>query len=109
MLEGQSLCTKAFKHVLGISDKRYNRIYRQYMEGVINLKAKKDHVERLIKFQMPTPGWNDTSKWLEITCHTEKIHLPHFLTKHDVYLKMKSDLLHQNESTCQIISQIILL
>ena len=62
MLEGQSLCTKAFKHVLGISDKRYNRIYRQYMEGVINLKAKKDHVERLIKFQMPTPGWNDTSR-----------------------------------------------
>ena len=26
-LEGQSLCTKAFKRILGISDKRYNRIY----------------------------------------------------------------------------------
>ena len=36
--------------------------------------------------------------------HLEKTHLPHFLTRQDVYFKMKAELLNQSEGTCVVVS-----
>lgn len=37
--------------------------------------------------------------------HVNQIHLPHFLTKGDVFIRMKRDLLEEGLLECEIISQ----
>ena len=92
MIEGKAVCKTALCLILGISMKRYRRVRTQSSSGIITSVTK--HRKR-----------NDTTKCTEAKAwmsrffdtinekmpHLNQTHLPHFLTKIDVYRKMRQE------------------
>ena len=105
MLEGKHLCCEAFTSVLNISRKRYKSLHDQFKHGVL-------------KYQRKPITWVESTKVSEATVwmnrffhqigdhmpHIQRIHLPHFLTKRDVYVRMKSELVSQGIDEMKIVS-----
>lgn len=107
ILEGKVLCKKAFAAALGISSKRYTRIYDNFREGVMQFTRKQ------IVRRSHTAKVSEAKAWMEIFFtqigdhmpHINQIHLPHVMTRRDVYQRMKNDLLDVGLLERDIISQ----
>lgn len=92
VLYGKQLCKKAFATLLGTSERRLDRI------KACSEKASQAHGNQGIK--RPTVKATDASAWMrsyfesmgDYMPDSNRIHLPSFLTKRDLYQKMCSDL-----------------
>ena len=96
MLEGKLVCTDAFISALGVSRERYQKLLMQYKQGVMKLKRKE--VRRTAATKVTEArAW--MSYFFEGTGdhmpHIQQVHLPHFLTKKDIYCRMKRELLEE--------------
>ena len=107
MIEGKLLCCNAFTSVLSVSQKRYKQLHDQFKEGAIKFQRKP--VNRVESTKV-----SEAKAWMSrFFCqigdrmpHIQQIHLPHFLTKHDVYVRMKKELAEQgmDEKECVSLS-----
>ena len=105
MLEGKQVCEKAFCRIVGISQKRLRKSLAQYHSGIT--KA----IRKIPNRSTSTKG-TEAKTWMknyfhlvgDKMPHLQKTHLPHFLTKKDVYARMKTELIDQGIQEDQIIS-----
>ena len=107
MIEGKLLCCNAFTSVLSVPQKRYKQLHDQFKEGAITFQRKP--VNRVESTKV-----SEAKAWMSrFFCqigdrmpHIQQIHLPHFLTKHDVYARMKKELAEQgmDEKECVSLS-----
>ena len=96
MLEGQLICRDAFISALGISRKRYQKLLHQFLEGVTQFR--RQGVSRTEATKVA-----EAKAWMtyffnrigDHMPHVQKVHLPHFLTKKDVYFRMKTELVEE--------------
>ena len=105
-IEGKAVCKEAFIKILGISRRRYARVYDQYSKGAtISIKKKPDREK--------STRTSEAKAWMthffngigDHMPHTQQTHLPHFLTKIDVYNRMKRELRERGISESDIISR----
>lgn len=105
MLEGQLICRDAFISALGISRKRYQNLLRQFLEGVTQFSRKRISRTEATKVA-------EAKAWMtyffnrigDHMPHVQKVHLPHFLTKKDIYFRMKTELVEEGLQEKDIIS-----
>ena len=97
ILCGKHVCKNAYIRILQISKKRYNNILTLLKS---NPTVK---IERKCVFRSESTKVVEAKAWLaryfnrigDSTPHTDQIHLPHGLTKRDIYYNMKSQLQEQ--------------
>ncbi len=96
VLEGKCICAEAFVSVLGISRKRYQKLLTQFRQGVTRFKRKEVNRTEATKVTEAkawmTHFFNRTGDHMP---HIQQVHLPHFLTKKDIYSRMKRELLQE--------------
>ena len=105
ILEGRAVCRKAFTTAFGISTRRYQWLQRNFKEGVM-------HFQRKPIFRSEASKVSESKAWMERFFnsigdrmpHVNQIHLPHFMTKGDIYKRMKRDLLEEGLLEKHIIS-----
>ena len=105
MIEGKLLCCDAFTSILNISQKRYKQLHDKFKEGAIKFQRKP--VNRVESTKV-----SEAKAWMtRFFCqigdrmpHIQQIHLPHFLTKHDVYIRMKKELTEQGMDETECVS-----
>ena len=105
ILEGRAVCRKAFTTALGISTRRYQRLQEQFHKGVM-------HFERKPICRSQTNKVSEAKAWMtrffnnigDKMPHVSQVHLPHFMTKGDIYKRMKRDLLEEGILETGIIS-----
>lgn len=103
MLEGKSVCHSAFVTLLGVSSRRYKRIFSQSRSGVVQITRKPSTRGSSMKSTEALAWMNAYFDLIgEKMPHKNQIHLPHFLTKGDVYDIMKREL--KDEGLTQVIS-----
>ena len=102
-INGKLICKKALCHILGVSRNRYGRICRQAKAGAISATSRTispSHQSvrgRSIKY-------SETVAWMERFFdsigdkmpHLDRTHLPHFMTKRDIYHKMRVEFEDRN-------------
>ena len=97
MIAGKQVCKRGFILYFKISNKRYNRIFEQFIRNS-TLKVQRKPVIRSQSAKV-----TEAKAWMaryfkrigDSMPHLEQTHLPHGLTKQDVYMIMKRELLHQ--------------
>lgn len=97
MIAGKQVCKKGFILYFKISNKRYNRIFEQFIR---NSTVK---VQRKPVIRSQSAKVTEAKAWMaryfkrigDSMPHFEQTHLPHGLTKQDVYKIMKRELSHQ--------------
>ena len=105
MLEGKHLCCEAFTSVLNISQKRYKSLHDQYKDGVLKYQRKPITRAESTKVSEAKAWMNRFFHQIgDHMPHIQRIHLPHFLTKRDVYVRMKSELVSQGIDEMKIVS-----
>ena len=94
MIEGKRVCRQAFTKALGISRKRYRRMVNLHQKGVTKA-TKKTPTRSQYSRTTEARTWMDTYFHLvgDQMPHVQRIHLPQFLTKKDIYLRMKRELM----------------
>ena len=105
MLEGKQVCQNAFVKALGCSKERYRKVISLYCCGVTNIKRKKPVRSELTKC-------SEAKTWMKSYFnlvgdrmpHVQRIHLPQFLTKNDVYIRMKRELMERGIEERDIIT-----
>lgn len=105
-VDGKQVCKGAFLQILGISAKRYKKLYDQSHSGV--MVASRKQVYRGLTVQA-----TEAKAWMshffnqigDRMPHIQQVHLPHFLTKKDVYSRMKKELSEQGILPDKIVSQ----
>ena len=105
MLEGKHLCCDAFTSVLNVSQKHYKMLYDQFKEDAVEIQRKP--VNRVESAKV-----SEAKAWMsrffhqigDHMPHIQQNHLPHFLTKHDVYVRMKRELADQGIDESRIVS-----
>jgi hypothetical protein len=102
MLEGKHLCCDAFTSVLAVSQKRYKMLYDQFKEGAVKIQRKPVNRVESAKVR-EAEAWM-TRFFHQIGDHMPHIQQPHFLTKHDVYVRMKRELADQGIGESRIVS-----
>ncbi len=94
MLEGKRVCKNAFLNILGISKKRFKTVTELFSDG-IHKATRKPHVRAEAAKTSEAKTW--MRQYFDLIGdkmpHIDRIHLPHFLTKYDVYLRMKRELM----------------
>ena len=104
--EGKDLCKKAFTSALGISIKRYDRVLSTFHNGAMQY-----HRKPVIKRTELTKV-SEAKAWMKLFFaqigdhmpHVNQIHLPHFMTKRDVYVRMKRELAEEGIQESAMIS-----
>jgi len=104
-IEGKHICSDAFIRLLGISNKRYKRLFTSFSEGVTSIQRKP-------VVRNETAKATEAKAWMsqyfnrvgDQMPHIKQIHLPHCLTKRDLYKKMKSELESQGIAESEVIS-----
>ena len=106
ILEGKQLCTQAFVSILQISDKRYYRMRRVFLEGSVKYCRKQSVRSKTMKV-LEAKAWMSRffNQIGDHMPHIQQIHLPHFLTKGDIYLRMKRELEEQGILSTSIVSK----
>ena len=99
-IEGNLVCKAALCLILGVSKKRYRRICSQASACVTT--STPQHRQRRGKSTNLLLGWIGFLIQLEIK-HTYQTHLPHFLTKRDVYKKMRAEI-EQDRNIREVVS-----
>ena len=97
MIAGKAVCKNAFIVYFKISNQRYERIFKQFTENP-TLKIQRKPVIRSDSTKV-----TEAKAWIaryfkrigDSMPHVEQTHLPHGLTKQDVYLTMKQELSQQ--------------
>ena len=105
MIEGKLLCCDAFTSVLNVSQKRYKRLHDHFKEGAVKYQRKP--VNRVQSTKV-----SEAKAWMthffhllgDHIPHIQQIHLPHFLTKRDVYVRMKKELTAQGVDENKVVS-----
>ena len=105
MLEGKHICKDAFVKCLSISQKRYRNVISLYRSGVSKAKRKTPVRSEQTKC-------SEAKAWMKAYFdligdrmpHIQRIHLPQFLTKNDIYIRMKRELREQGLNEKEIIS-----
>ena len=106
MINGKEVCRKAYIKIFQMSEKRYKRIFKMFQQ---NLTAK---VNRKPIIRKDSVKVSEAKAWMtryfqrigDSMPHMEQIHLPHGLTKRDVYYMMKGQLLGQGLNTVMSLS-----
>ena len=104
-LLGRNLCKPAFKHVLGISDKRLRKIHRLHSSGfTIAIRAHRIY-NKSEKYEV-AKAWMKRyfDRIGDKMPHIQQTHLPHFLSKRTVYNFMSNELLQQGHTSKSILS-----
>lgn len=97
MVAGKLVCKKAFILYFKISNKRYKWVFEQFTRNP-TLKIQRKPVIRSESVKVTEAKVWMTQYFKRIgdsMSHIEQTHLPHGLTKQDVYLIMKRELLQQ--------------
>ena len=104
MIEGKLLYCIAFNSVLSVSQKRYKQLHDQFKEGAI--KFQREPVNQVESTKVSEAKAWMSRFWQIGDCmpHIQQIHLPHFLTNHDVYARMKKELAEQGMDEKECIS-----
>ena len=105
-LEGKSLCKKAFTSAVDISIKRYDRLYSRFCEGAMQYQRKPTARSEASKV-------SECKAWMkrffaqigDSMPHINQIHLPHVMTKREIYARMKRDLTEEGIAESDVISQ----
>lgn len=106
MIEGRRLCCTAFTGALGISKKRYKNLYEQFKKGVVKFERKPMQKYESTKV-------SEAKAWMaryfntigDHMPHVQQTHLPHFLTKRDIYERMVLELTKEGIPKNKVISQ----
>lgn len=95
-IDGKPVCKEAFRRILKISMKRYKRLFDQYNSGV-TISSRKKPARELSVRTTEAKAWMTQffSHTRDRMPHLQQIHLPHFLTKRDVYNRMCKELNEQ--------------
>lgn len=96
IIEGKNVCEAGFCKILGISNKRLRRSKSLYYSGV-SRASRKVYSRSVMTKSSEAKTWMNNYFHLigDKMPHIQKIHLPHFLTKCDVYLRMERELTAQ--------------
>ena len=86
-IQGKTLCTKSLCCVLGVSPKRIRRMNQLAAKGVVS-------VSKVPRQQSKSLKYSEVIEWMheyfnsigDQMPHLSQIHLPHFLTKRDIYI-----------------------
>ena len=103
LVNGEKVCRNAFIAVLGISRRRYQQVLKEYLRG--SIKALRMPTSRTI-----TAKTADAEAWMakyfesisDRMPHNGQLHLPHFLSKRDVYNIMKRQMENQKIPTISL-------
>lgn len=106
MIEGRRLCCTAFTGAIGVSKKRYKTLYEQFKKGVVKFERKPMQKYESTKV-------SEAKAWMtryfntigDHMPHVQQTHLPHFLTKRDIYERMVLELIDEGISKNKVISQ----
>ena len=94
---GKSVCKKAYIRILEISEKRYKKFQKVFkMNPTIKIQ-RKPVVRSLSTKVIEAKTWMTRyfNRIGDSMPHMDQVHLPHGLTKQDIYNTMKSQLLEQ--------------
>ncbi len=102
---GQQVCTNAFIEILGISRRRYRRVHNQFSVGC-SRSLRKPPLRTVTEKTSTATAWMGSyfERIADRMPHINQLHLPQFLTKKDVYLRMTHNLQEQGISHEEIIS-----
>ena len=105
-LEGKALCKKAFTSAVGISIRRYERVYGRFRDGAMQYQRKPTRRSEASKVS-ESKAWMKRffSQIGDSMPHVNQIHLPHIMTKRDIYARMKKDLTDEGIAEDDVISQ----
>ena len=103
MVNGEKVCRNAFLAVFGISRRSYQQVLKEYLRG--SIKALCMPTSRTI-----TAKTADAEAWMakyfesisDRMPHNGQLHLPHFLSKRDVYNIMKRQMENQKLPTISL-------
>ena len=101
MICGKPVCKKAYIRILEISEKRYYKIQKIFnMNPTIKIQ-RKPVVRSLSTKVIEAKTWMTRyfSRIGDSMPHMDQVHLPHGLTKQDIYHTMKSQLQEQGLTT----------
>lgn len=107
VLAGKALCAKAFIKVLGISHKRLDSIINLVETGALVADTLKLRNRRKSDKHQVACAWMEGyfKRIGDRMPHTQQLHLPHFLSKRDVYAQMTEELMkHQGLESEEILS-----
>ena len=93
-IEGKKVCQNALCSILGVSSKRYKKLYRDSKNGVVITTSK------CTVMRESSMKYHEAVAWMsrffnsvgDRMPHLNQIHLPHFLTRQDVYKRMVKEL-----------------
>jgi len=94
---GKQVCKKAYIQILGISEKRYKKILRVFKANPTVKFDRKPVIRSLSTKVTEAKAWMNRYFHRIGDCmpHIDQIHLPYGLTKGDIYLTMKAELVEQ--------------
>lgn len=97
LVNGEQVCRTAFLTIFGISRRRYHQALIQYSKSIVKVLRKPTS-------RTQTEKTSNAESWMasyfqsiaDRMPHNGQLHLPHFLTKKDVYFIMKRQMVKQN-------------
>lgn len=106
IVSGKVVCRKAYMQIFKISDKRYKQNFKIFQQNP-TVKVTRKSVSRKDSMKV-----SEAKAWMtryfnrigDSMPHMDQIHLPHGLTKRDVYYMMKGQLLEQGLETVMSLS-----
>lgn len=101
MIAGKLVCKKAFILYFKISNKRYERIFEQFTRNpTVKIQRKPVIRSESVKVTEAKAWMTQYFKRIgDSMPHVEQTHLPHGLTKQDIYQIMKREILQQGVSS----------